>query len=180
MDPFHDTAWQAIPKAKQWKYAYCERERRFLLSGLPKEPMAKPTLKLRDKYFHGTQMRLRQADNGSSIEYKIQKKLRLEVGQTDQLWNSTIYLDEAEYNLYLPLPGIFLVKRRSFFEGPIGEEIGVDQIELSGKTLFIAEIEFKSEEEMQAYVYPWEFVEEITNIAGWSSFDLATRIAKQS
>jgi len=173
MESSHLSAWQAVPSDRQWKYAYCERERRFLLGALPDQPEIKPAMSLRDKYLHGSHFRLRHADNGQSVEYKLQKKLRLEEGHTDQLWNSTIYISKAEYTLFEPLPGIWLEKRRTFYAGPAGETICVDEIQREGVPLWIAEVEFDSEAAMAAYAFPWDFQREITNVPGWSSFDLA-------
>lgn len=165
--------WSAVPADRTWKYAYCERERRFLLTLLPELPIAKPALQLRDKYLHGSYFRLRKASGIQGIEYKLQKKLRLEERRTDELWNSTIYISEAEYKLFLPLPGIILEKERHFFTGPSGETICVDEFLLPQRRLLIAEVEFKTLEAMSAYEFPVAFVQELSNQAGWSSFDLA-------
>ena len=170
--PLHDP-WQAVPKDRKWKYAYCERERRFLLADRPNLPEIEPAMHLLDKYITGSHFRLRKAHNGTTTEYKLQKKLRLKEAQTDQLWNSTIYISEAEYALFLPLPGSFLEKVRTFYRGPVGEKVCVDEIESEDGKIWIAEVEFKEEAEMRAYEFGLSYKEEVTNVAGWSSYDLA-------
>ena len=177
MKPDHTALWAAVPEDRRWKYAHCERERRFLLSGDPGVPEIAAPTDILDKYLTGTNIRLRKAASGQIVEYKFQKKLRLRPGHTDQLWNSTIYISKAEYELFLPTPGIFLQKRRTFVAGDEGEKISIDRIEIAGDTFWIAEVEFDSEEAMNAYAFGLPYSQEITNVPGFSGAEFAARQA---
>lgn len=64
------------------KYAVIERERRFLIAGLPEGVVA--TREIHDRYITGTRLRLREVreDNGSVIR-KLGHKVRLGRGPAE-------------------------------------------------------------------------------------------------
>ncbi|HET9061220.1 MAG TPA: hypothetical protein VFN61_14975 [Acidimicrobiales bacterium] len=129
------------------KYTLVERERRFLLAGLPAEPSIR-VLAITDHYLVGTRLRLRLSspvtDHDEEVRYKLTQKIPVP-GSGSRLI-TTIYLNEEEYQALAVLPAAVLNKTRHSVP-PYG--VDVFHGDLSG--LFMAEVEFQTDEEMAGF-----------------------------
>ena len=108
------------------KYAVVERERRFLLGGIPEGVIS--TMLIRDRYVVGTRLRLREVwtDDGV-VTRKLCHKVRLSEGPTEVACTN-LYLDEAEWDLLSTLPARTLRKRRHLVQRD-GLRVAVDEHE---------------------------------------------------
>jgi CYTH domain-containing protein len=94
------------------KYAHVERERRWLLSGVPAGVTPESTLTITDRYLTGTRLRLREVVAGDgSVARKLGQKVRLGAGP-EEIANTNLYLDEVEWAALADLPGDELRKER--------------------------------------------------------------------
>lgn len=152
-----------IPENKQWKYAKLELERRFLLKNKLEGLEQYPFKYLFDRYLSHTNMRLRKVVMGEKMVYKLTKKLALHSNQNQAQWISTIYLSKAEYDLFSSLPGATIEKKRYALTPDLTLPIGIDELEMNGQLIWIAEVEFETIESMQSYSLPFDFDLEITN-----------------
>ena len=147
------------PAGKSRKYAQRERERRFLIAGLPPGEIVR-TQVLTDRYIDGTRIRLRRPDetsaSGSSTTYKLTQKVPAADGSPGLI--TTFYVNEAEYARLSELPARVLSKTR-YSIPPFG--VDVFGGELAG--LFIAEVEFDSEEELRSFATPTFAIAEVTH-----------------
>ena len=118
------------------KYARVERERRFLLDGLP--PDVRDPRRIDDLYVDGTTLRLRRVDDGV---HKLGQKIRPEARDPSVVHHTTMYLSPEEYAvLVAALSGRRLSKTRWSWDVDgrtwwVDEIIGVGvlaEIELSG------------------------------------------------
>jgi CYTH domain-containing protein len=142
----------SAPPDKQQKYARPERERRFLLAGLPPGEVVQ-TATITDRYFARTRLRLRKTIEvgleGTRTVYKLTQKIPAPHGGPGLI--TTIYLDEEEHERFSALPGSILRKNR-YSIPPFGLDV------FAG--LVLAEVEFESEDEMLAFSPPsWAFAE---------------------
>jgi CYTH domain-containing protein len=95
------------------KYARIERERRFLLDGLPDLPGAR-VLRITDRYLDGTRLRLRRVEeDGRDAVLKLGQKIPTEAG----IAHTTMYLDGDEQGVLLRLPAHELHKTRHLLDG---------------------------------------------------------------
>lgn len=96
------------------KYAVVERERRFVVAGIPEG--VTHTLDIEDYYIEHTRLRLRRvmaAD--ASFTRKLGHKVRLGRGAS-AIACTSMYLDEEEWNVLLTLPHWILHKTRHIVE----------------------------------------------------------------
>ncbi|GAB2682050.1 CYTH domain-containing protein [Nocardia goodfellowii] len=120
------------------KYAQLERERRFLLSGMPARATA-PRL-IEDRYIVGTRLRLRRVEVDSQVVYKLCQKVRPEESVPSTVAITNIYLDQAEYEQLGQLPAATLRKTRRRWQ--IGDDtFVVDEFHGDLAGLLLAEIE---------------------------------------
>ena len=92
------------------KYAVVESERRFLLRSMPGE-VGRST-EIVDRYLTGTRLRLREVtDSDGTVVRKLGHKVRLTEGP-ERVACTSVYLDDAEWDLLLALPARTLRKRR--------------------------------------------------------------------
>lgn len=145
--------------ARNEKYALVERERRFLLTGVPSEPPIR-IVEIVDRYLESSRIRLRLAttlegESRGTTQYKLTQKVPARDGGPGLI--TTLYLNADEYRLFDALPGAVLRKTRLSIP-PFGVDsfVGV----LGG--LVLAEVEFSSDEEMVALVPPAWVVAEVT------------------
>lgn len=160
----------SAPAGKATKYARREHERRFLLADLPPgEPVR--TVVIHDRYLTGTRLRLRRmgqvAPPGQAVVYKLTQKVPAPDGGPGLLTNT--YLSEPEFNVFAALPGAVLVKTRHSFP-PLG--VDVFGGELDG--LLLAEAEFETEEECEAFIPPDFVVAEVTHDVRFTGGALVT------
>jgi CYTH domain-containing protein len=108
------------------KYAVVERERRFLVSSVPEGVTC--TQQIVDRYVDGTRLRLREvvADDGSVVR-KLGHKVRLSPGP-EEVACTSVYLDDAEWDLLSTLPARVLRKTRRIVERD-GLRVAVDELE---------------------------------------------------
>lgn len=91
------------------KYAHVERERRWLLAGVP-ELEGTPAA-ITDRYLVGTRLRLREMAEGGSVVRKLGHKVRLGEGP-GEVACTNFYLDDAEWSALSGLPAEVLHKQR--------------------------------------------------------------------
>jgi CYTH domain-containing protein len=154
---------QATATALGWpktKYAWIERERRWLCHTVPRERVLRSEV-LRDLYVTGTQLRLREAKplDGSSPLLRLGRKA--DVSPAVRLLTS-IYLSDEEFRLLSTLPGKTLLKTRHYLGKVDGADLSVDEFggRLSG--LVMAEAEFASAAAMASYPMPGFAFREVT------------------
>ena len=164
--------FQEIKHQKKWKYAQAELERKFLFTQKPENLEAHRYKIIEDIYLEGTRLRLRKTIEKENIQYKLTKKIPIQTRESDQQWVSTIYLSEKEYEIFSFLPGHYLKKKRYYY--PIGpnQNIGIDEIVLKDRTLWIAEIE-ASKEAIAAFEMPLPGALEITHDKSYFGNEIA-------
>ena len=95
------------------KYAHVERERRWLLTDVPELPPDSRTRAVVDRYLHGTRLRLREVtDADGTVTRKLGHKIRLGDDAAEVACTS-LYLDDAEWDLLVGLPAAVLTKNRT-------------------------------------------------------------------
>jgi CYTH domain-containing protein len=149
----------AVRMVVAMKYARYECERRFLLTGLPDGPVAR-TVHITDRYIAGTRIRLRRMTGPDGVVFKLTQKIP---GPPRLI--TTFYLDEDEYDVLSGLDAHVLEKTR--YSMP---PLGVDRF-ASG--LWLAEAEFETETEMEAFVPPAFVVAEVTGDVRFTGGHLA-------
>lgn len=92
------------------KYAVVERERRYLVAGLPDGVTS--TKQIVDRYVTGTRLRLREVrDDSGTVVRKLGHKVRLTEGPA-AVACTNFYLDEQEWAVLAGLPARLLRKTR--------------------------------------------------------------------
>ncbi len=146
------------PAGKAEKYAQRERERRFLLAALPAEVPIR-FAEIHDRYIGGTRLRLRRTTEttaeGASTYRKLTQKIPAPEGSLGLI--TTIYLSEAEYEVFAVLPAEVIKKTR--YSLP---PLGVDVFEGRLAGLVIAEIEFADDVAAESFPVPTNAIAEIT------------------
>jgi CYTH domain-containing protein len=140
------------------KYARPERERRFLLSGIP--PDAVPAHRIVDRYICGTRLRLRRMENveDAAVVYKLAQKIRPDPHDPRLVMITNSYLDSAEYHLLTQLPADTLEKTRHrlLLDGrPVAVDVFDDGVVL-------LEADFETAEALAAFEPPGFVIREVT------------------
>jgi CYTH domain-containing protein len=152
------------------KYARVERERRFLLAAPPPASAITASRRIVDRYLPGTRLRLRRVegpDSGAS-EFKLTQKVPAgRPGYVQGLITNT-YLSAAEYDLLAGLPARVLSKTRLSVP-----PWGIDIFDPPLHGLILAEAEFSTDEEAQAFVPPEATSAEVTDDARFTGGNLA-------
>ena len=140
------------------KYARIERERRFLVGPFPSGEIVR-TRHITDRYIDGTFLRLReQTDEETRSVFKLTQKVPAVADGAQQGLITTIYLTEGEYRLLSQLPGKLLRKiRRSL------PPLGIDIFEGTLEGLRLAEAEFTSAADADAFIPPDFILHEVTH-----------------
>lgn len=150
----------SAPLDKSRKYALPERERRFLLAGLPDDQPIVRSARITDNYLLGTRLRIRRsvetADDTTMTIYKLTQKVPAPDGHSGLI--TTVYLSQAEYDVLEAVPSRQLHKTR--YSIP---PFGVDVFEPPLNGLTMAEVEFASDEALHAFAPPPFAVAEVTN-----------------
>jgi CYTH domain-containing protein len=141
------------------KYARIERERRFLVTTLPKDATVVRVRQITDYYINGTRLRLREQrdDDGSTI-FKLTQKIPLRAAGAQQGLITNTYLNEAELSVLRRLPAKVLRKTR-YSVPPFGIDVFAEN--LAG--LLLAEAEFESAEAAAALELPAYIANEVTS-----------------
>ena len=148
-----------VPRLAPGKYARIERERRFLLAGLPDGERPAAARKIIDHYLAGTTLRLRCVRQPGGDQHKLTQKIPAPQPGPVQGLITNIYLSEAEYNqLTAALPGRRLAKTR--YSIP---PLGIDVFDPPLHGLVTAEAEFGTDAEMLAFQPPGYVHAEITD-----------------
>jgi CYTH domain-containing protein len=96
--------------AARLKYAVVERERRYLIAGLPDGVTS--TRDISDRYVTGTRLRLREVrEADGSVTRKLGHKVRLSDGP-GEIACTSFYLDDQEWAVLAALPARTLRKKR--------------------------------------------------------------------
>ena len=150
--------------AVESKYERLERERRFLLRELP------PGLRLSDlhtqitdNYITGTRLRLRKVrvPETSAWTLKLTQKHAPAPPDFSRTLITSIYLNEYEYETLSVFEANELRKNRYPYEHE-GRKYGVDVFLGDLRGLILAETDFDTDEEMDAFMLPSFAVREVT------------------
>ncbi len=143
------------------KYAWVERERRWLCGAVPFDRVLSAET-YKDLYVTGTQLRLRQAISADGGPPLLRLGRKADVSPSVRLLTS-IYLSPEEFRLLSDLPGRVLEKTRHSLGRIGGADVFVDVFAGALSGLIMAEAEFETEEAMQAYPMPDFAVREVTD-----------------
>jgi CYTH domain-containing protein len=153
-------------------YTAVERERRWLCREVP-HSLIRETLNVTDLYVTGTRLRLRAmrpVDGGPGM---LRLSRKADVDARTRLITS-IYLSEEEFAvLAAALAGARLKKIRHRLRAPEGVKISVDEFQDDLQGLVVAEAEFESDAEMEAFAMPQFAVREITDDLEYTGGSLA-------
>ncbi|WP_372786650.1 hypothetical protein [Phenylobacterium sp.] len=156
-----DQATAAALGFPKLKYAWVERERRWLCREIPTDRI-RETVTITDLYVTGSRLRLREAislDGGPPMRRLTRKA---DVDAATRLLTS-IYLPDAEFALLSGLPGRVLKKTRHRLEAPAGVTMSIDRFEGPLQGLILAEAEFETAEALAAFPMPAFAVREVTD-----------------
>jgi CYTH domain-containing protein len=155
------------------KYAKVERERRWLLDGLPPFPDDARQVRIVDRYLRGTRLRLREVtDTNGTVVRKLGHKVRLGDGAREVACTS-LYLDDAEWAALSKLPGDSLSKTRVLV--PHGEHtIALDVFERPYAGLVLAEND-AGDGPVERLPDRWHVVREVTDDESYTGAELASR-----
>lgn len=151
------------------KYAYVERERRWLCARLPDAEIVSADA-ITDLYIDGSRLRLREARplDGGPVMRRLGRKG--DVDATHRLITS-IYLSESEFALLAGLPGRCIEKVRHRLAPIDGRTFGVDVFAGALQGLVLSEKEFESDDEMATCPHPPFALREVTDdpryAGGW-------------
>jgi len=141
---------------RRMKYARVERERRFLLPGLPEGlAAADHHLQIFDNYLNGTRLRLRKVRDPRSREWtwKLTQKFAPDPEDLSRTLITNLYLSREEYEILSVFEADELRKNRYPFEHG-GRRFSVDVFLGRLRGLFLAETEFESDDEMLSFEPP--------------------------
>lgn len=154
------------------KYAWVERERRWLCRAVPADRVVRREA-FTDLYVTGTQLRLREAlplDGGAPM---LRLGRKADVSPAVRLLTS-IYLSPEEFRLLSSLPGNRLRKTRHYLGRIDGADVSVDVFEGALAGLIMAEAEFEDVAEMERWPMPDFAFREVTTDLGYTGGRLAT------
>lgn len=154
------------------KYAWIERERRWLCAAVPMERVLRSEA-ITDLYVTGTRLRLREAAplDGGPPQRRLGRKA--DVDAHTRLLTS-IYLSSEEFRLLSSLPGRTLRKTRHHIGLVAGVEMSVDEFDGELAGLIMAEAEFDDAASMAAYPSPDFALREVTEDPRYTGGRLVT------
>lgn len=156
-----DPATAAALGFPKLKYAWVERERRWLCKEIPMDRVISAD-SIVDLYVTGTRLRLREAtplDGGPPMRRLTRKA---DVDAATRLLTS-IYLAPEEFALLSGLPGKIIRKTRHRLALEGGVTMSVDRFEGVLDGLILAEGEFETPDAMAAFLAPDFCVREVTD-----------------
>ncbi len=156
------------------KYAVVERERRWLLEGLPQGEVEGEVVLVEDDYVRGTRLRLRQVTSADgTVVRKLGHKVRLGDGGPAEVACTSLYLDDAEWGLLADLPSDRLTKRRTRLARD-GAVVAVDEFlgDLAG--LVLGEIDRCDGPQVEP-PGEWRVLREVTTEEAFTGSELAGR-----
>lgn len=158
------------------KYAHIERERKFLLAGDINLVEALPYKVITDHYVKNTQLRFRMMTDHNGTIYKLTQKTHSSKGQAPI---TTIYLQESEYKLLNIFDSVSVEKIR-YIRDYGNFVLGIDKYLKGNDEIWLAEVEFNSDEEMKNFRPPFSYLDEVTDDTNYNGFILAQRFAAVS
>jgi CYTH domain-containing protein len=98
--------------APEEKYSVREFERRFILPDIPAG--VSDERRISDLYLDGTRLRVRlvATPGGVVLQRKLGQKRRIAEDDPTTIWHTSLYLNQAEYELLASLSGGTLIKTR--------------------------------------------------------------------
>lgn len=156
------------------KYAHTERERKFLLQNAGNLVSGLPYKQIADHYIKNTSLRFRKVADGESVVWKLTKKAQSINGKAQI---TTIYLTEGEYSLLNVFDAV-LVEKTRYIKVYDNVVIGIDKYSKGNDELWLAEVEFNTNEEMSSFTLPFDYLEEVTDDINYNGFALAERFGK--
>jgi CYTH domain-containing protein len=153
------------------KYAHTERERKFLLQHSGNIVNGLPYKQIVDHYIKNSSLRFRRVTDGESVVCKLTKKSQ-SIGGKAQI--TTIYLTEAEYSLMNIFDAV-LVEKIRYIKVHDNFVIGIDKYSKGNDELWLAEVEFNTDEEMSSFTLPFDCLEEVTDDINYNGFALAEK-----
>ena len=156
-----DPATAAALGFPKLKYAWVERERRWLCEDIPIDRVIGAD-SITDLYVTGTRLRLREAtplDGGPPMRRLTRKA---DVDAATRLLTS-IYLAPEEFALLAGLPGKVIRKTRHRLALEDGVTMSVDRFEGELAGLILAESEFETHDLMAAFLAPDFCIREVTD-----------------
>ena len=166
-----DAATAAALGFPKLKYAWVERERRWLCSHVPEDLVLRAE-EITDLYVEATRLRLREAipqDGGPAMRRLARKA---DVDATTRLITS-LYLQPEEFDLFKGLPGLRLTKTRHHLTSPPGVLMSIDRFHGPLEGLLLAEAEFEDAEILEAFPTPPFALEEVTDDIRYGGAHLA-------
>jgi hypothetical protein len=122
------------------KYAFPERERRFVLADVP--AAATDPREIVDRYLVGTRMRLRSVSSPTEATvHKLGHKVRPDPTDPGLVMHTSFYLSEDEYEVLTALPGDELRKTRRRVVAECGTAMSVDEFHDVLEGLVTAEVD---------------------------------------
>ena len=137
-------------------YARAERERRYLLGGLPPGlKLSDPHTQITDNYVTGTRLRLRKVRVPETTEWTLKLTQKHAPGAPDfsRAVITNIYLSQYEYEVLAVFEGNELRKNRYPYEHD-GRRYTVDVFLGPLRGLVLAETEFETDAEMDSFPAP--------------------------
>ncbi|MDB5425850.1 MAG: hypothetical protein JWQ29_3266 [Phenylobacterium sp.] len=156
-----DAATAAALGFPKLKYAWVERERRWLCHEIPTARVIGAEA-ITDLYVTGVRLRLREArplDGGAPMRRLTRKA---DVDASTRLLTS-IYLSPDEFALLAGLPGKVIRKTRHRLAPEDGVAMSVDRFEGPLEGLILAEAEFETDAALAAFAAPDFCVREVTD-----------------
>lgn len=154
------------------KYAWVERERRWLCRAVPFDLVVRSEA-YEDLYVTGTQLRLRRATPTDGGPEMLRLGRKADVNPAVRLLTS-IYLSPEEFRLLSSLPGAVLHKTRHYLGRVDGADVSVDVFEGALSGLIMAEAEFETGEAMEAWRMPDFAHREVTEDVRYTGGKLVT------
>jgi len=151
-----------VPKSR---YARLERERRYLLDGLPQGlTPASPHVQITDNYITGTRLRLRKVREPQTNKWivKLTQKLAPKPADLSRTLITNTYLTAAESEVLAVFEANEIRKNRYPYEFA-GRKFTIDMFLGDQFGLVLAETRFDSDEQLDSFPSPPFSVEDVTN-----------------
>ena len=147
------------------KYARVERERRYLLPDLPEGlTRASPHLQITDNYITGTRLRIRKVRDPQTNKWvvKFTQKFAPRLEDLSRTLITNTYLNPAEYEVLSVFEANEIRKNRYYFEFA-GLNFSVDMFIGDLLGLFLAEVSFETDEDLDNFATPPFALADVTN-----------------
>lgn len=151
-----------VPKSR---YARLERERRYLLDGLPEGlTPASPHVQITDNYISGTHLRLRKLREPQTNKWivKLTQKLAPKPADLSRTLITNTYLTAAESEVLAVFEANEIRKNRYPYEFA-GRKFTIDMFLGDQFGLVLAETRFDSDQELDSFPPPPFAVEDVTH-----------------